>query len=325
MITFEASWRKAARGSPPTMAALLLACALSACDASGDATRIESAVAAEGAAFFQRDVIDEHPPGGADCCTDVLALADVNGDGFGDVIVGAEQARGAGLVWYEFPNWQRHEIGRGEFTTDGKALDFDGDGDIDVVVGDTTTGIVWFEQRGADAWTKHVIGSGYTHDLAVADLNGDGKLDVVRTDKQHVEIWYADGSSYRRERILERKGEGLAVADLDRDGDVDILFSNLWLENRSGGGWPLHDIAPNWDIDTRIAVVDMNRDGRADVVLSGSEGEAGVAWFEAPQEPASGSWQQNVIEPGVLVGAHSLAVLDLDLDGDLDVEGAIIW
>lgn len=319
MIAFEASWRKAARGSLPPMAPLLLASVLSACHASGDAPRIEPAVAAEGAAFFQRDVIDEHPPGGADCCTDVLALADVNGDGFGDVIVGAEQARGAGLVWYEFPTWQRHEIGRGQFTTDGRALDFDGDGDVDVVVGDTTTGIAWFEQRGADAWTKHVIGSGYTHDLAVADFNGDGKLDVVRTDKQQVEIWYADGSSYRREVILERKGEGLAVADLDRDGDIDILFSNLWLENRSGGGWPMHDIAPNWDIDTRIAVVDMNRDGRADVVLSGSEGEAGIAWFEAPKEPASGSWQQNLIEPGMLVGAHSLAVLDLDLDGDLDV------
>ncbi len=321
MSMLVAPWRRAVRGSLPLVTANLLACVLTACNASSDAGRIEPVVAPEGAAFFQRDVIDEHPPGAADCCTDVLALADVNGDGFGDVIVGAERAQDAGLVWYEFPTWQRHEIGRGEFTTDGKALDFDGDGDIDVVVGDTTTGIVWFEQRIGTTWSKHVIGSGYTHDLAVADLNGDGRLDVVRTDKKQVEIWYADRSAYRREQILEREGEGLAVADLDRDGDADILFSNLWLENRSAdaGSWQAHDIAPRWDIDTRVAAVDMNGDGRSDVVLTGSEGEAGVAWFESPADPRAGPWRAHVIEAGVLVGAHSLAVLDLDLDGDLDV------
>ena len=143
----------------------------------------------------------------------------------------------------------------------------------------------------------------------------------MRTDKKHLKAWYADGSGYRREAILEHKGEGLAVADLDRDGDTDILFSNQWLENRpaDAGGWQAHELAPQWNVDTRVAAVDMNGDGRLDVVLSGSEGEAGIAWFESPAEPRAGTWQQHVIEAGVLVGAHSLAVFDVDLDGDLDV------
>lgn len=305
-------------------AAVMLACILVACHReTTDAATIAPAIDEEGAAFFQHHFIDRQPPGGRDCCTDVLALADVDGDGYTDVIVGAEQERGAGLIWYEFPTWQRHEIGRGEFTTDGDALDFDGDGDIDVIVGDTSTGIAWFEQqREGERWLKHSVAPGYTHDLAIADFNGDGLLDVVRTDKKRVDIAYRVESGFRHEEILERGGEGLAVADLDRDDDLDVLFSNAWLENateQDSESWIPHDLAPRWAIDTRIAVADMNDDGREDVVLSGSEGEAGIAWFESPEDVRSESWRPHPIEGGVLVGAHSLAVADLDLDGDLDI------
>jgi hypothetical protein len=305
------------------VAVAALSCLLVACHrAQGDAAKIVPAVAASAAAFFQHHFIDRQSPGAADCCTDVLALADVSGDGYPDVIIGAQEARGAGLVWYEFPTWRRHDIARGEFTTDGKALDFDGDGDIDVVVGDLSAGLVWYEQGSEGRWVRHPIGAGYTHDVVVADLNGDGRQDVVRTDKKSLEVWYADKDGFRHETILQRTGEGLAVADLDGDGDRDMVFSNLWLENVAESGrttWAARELAPHWSIDTRIAVADVDGDGRLDVVLTGSEGEAGLAWFAAPAAIREGPWVAHRIESAGLVGTHSLAVADFDLDGDLDV------
>ncbi len=57
----------------------------------------------------------------------------------------------------------------------------------------------------------------------------------------------------------------------------------------------------------------MNGDGKQDIVLSHSEGEGRVSWFENP------SWTEHIIESESLQGAHSLEVADFDGDNDLDV------
>lgn len=313
-------------------------------------------VNAGGKQLFLHHMIDANPPGGFECCTDVIALGDIDGDGWLDVVVGAENAgrsglvwddpstwkpqtvkrwvksavgagdtSRAGLVWYQYPTWQRHDIAEGEFTTDGVVADFDGDGDADIVVGDIATGLTWFEQTSAGGreWRRHLLAPGYVHDLRVADVTGDDRADVVVVDKRRVAIVErgADGAAPTLHVILDRKGEGLAIVDLDGDGDLDILYSNVWLERTAdaAGGWTVRDIAPSWPVDTRIQAVDMNGDGRLDVVLSASEGEGRLAWFEAPAPGSGDAWIERRISDEVLVGAHSLRVADFDLDGDQDV------
>lgn len=278
----------------------------------------------EGAAMFIHHLVAWHAPGGDDCCTDVASLGDFNGDGLLDVLIGSEGARGQGLVWYEYPTWRRVGIARGEFTTDGVAVDFDADGDTDVVVGDMASGISFFEQvLGGRGWKRHVLAQGYVHDIRVSDVSGDGLLDVVTTDKRKLEILVSQvGRPPLRHTLLERKGEGLEIADLDADGDVDILFSNVWLE-RSGPdpltGWIVRDLAPAWSGDTRIQVADVNGDGRVDVVLAASEGEGRLSWFEAPRDPGVGGWVEHVVFEGPLEGAHSLRTADFDMDGNVDL------
>lgn len=279
--------------------------------------------------LFRHWVIDPRPNTGKDCCSDILALGDINGDGNLDAVIGSEKYEGASLVWYQFPTWEKHPISTGEFTTEGQLADVDGDGDLDVVVGSLAAGkseILWFENvlgTGLGEWARHVIGQSYGHDVVVGDVNGDGKLDVVACDKKKVVLWeQRNPDSFNQRVLIERAGEGTALADIDGDGDLDVVHGGIWLENPGSPGsakWASHTITERWSPDTRVAVADMNKDGRLDVVLTVSEGKGPLSWFEAPPKPRTDTWLEHPIEKGLLDGAHSLQVADIDNDGDLDI------
>ena len=288
------------------------------------AGRSRCSPSADARPYFLHHIVTDKPPGGPECCTDVAAVADVDGDGYLDAVIGGERDPGSGLAWYDYPTWTRHDVGRGEFTTDGEAVDFDGDGDADIVVGDSGAGVVWFEnlQSGA-SWERHVVGTGYAHDVEVADLDGDGRKDIVICDKKVVELWQAtsDGT-FRRQQLSDERGEGLLVVDLDADGDPDILYSNHWFENHrsvDGSGWAKHPLAPEWPVDTRIQAADVNDDGRLDVVLSASEGEGRLSWFESDVDSPSERWKEHSVTEQPFTGVHSLRVADFDLDGRPDI------
>lgn len=273
---------------------------------------------------FSHSVIDPKPLTGPDCCTDVLAIGDVNGDGRPDVVLGAQLSSAAGLVWYENPSWRRHDVANGEFTTDGKVADLNGDGRLDIIVGDEKSELTWFENHdNGQRWETHRIGGGYVHDIEVTNLDEDEEVEVVTCDKKELVLWNRDGSGrWLRRTLLASSGEGIALADLDADGDGDVVFGASWLENTRGAdGWPRHTIATGWPADTRVRVRDMNADGRLDVVLSASEGPGTVSWFAAPPLKEA-PWEEHRISEGELIGAHSLMVADLDGDGDLDVISA---
>lgn len=297
-----------------------------ACQWRGSATGPQ--LSSNGLRLFNHHIIDLHPPGGSDCCTDVASLGDIDADGDMDVIIGSENATGPGLVWYEYPTWQRHDIATGQFSTDMQAIDFDRDGDVDIVVADVDSGIAWFENSpGAAGWKRHALAPGYVHDLVVADINQDGIDDIVTADKNRVVLVLIgpDRQPTNIEVIIEQAGEGLDVADLDADGDNDILYSNLWFEQDNGADdtrWLQHPIAPSWPADTRILARDINADGQLDVVLSVSEGEGPLSWFESTDGRSDQDWREHRISTGSLTGVHSLQVIDVDGDGDIDILAA---
>jgi hypothetical protein len=178
--------------------------------------------------------------------------------------------------------------------------------------------------------------------LGVADFNNDGKLDVVvRADaylgKGEISIFIQNNASSWSaiKTMYTRSCDGLDVGDLDGDLDADIVLNGFWLENPYpdlSGNWSEHNIDSKWwnqssgdennwaDNNARVVVVDLNKDGRLDVLLSQPERSGyPISWYET-SNPRNGPWVEHVI--GYVDYCHTLLVGDINLDGYLDVVAA---
>jgi len=267
---------------------------------------------------FRHMVIDRDYPRRPHCKT----TADVDGDGFVDVLAGS--AQGGGLWWYAWPDWTKHRIAEGSFSTDMQAGDVDGDGDLDAIVPQTGVGLVWFENpRPAAAptqgtWRRHGISREVAHDVEVGDVDGDGRLDVVaRSDRTRV---YLQKAPDQWTEVIAGSGGrgGTALGDLDGDGDLDIAQNGYWLENPGSddADWPRHEIATGWPDDVGVHIADVNGDGRPDVLMAHAEMTGKLVWYEA-KEVRRGPWTEHFIAE--VSHVHTFKTADMDRDGTLDV------
>jgi hypothetical protein len=277
---------------------------------------------------FEHEVIDPNPP--ARTRINDLQIGDLDGDGAPDIWTTGRTADGSGaslyqMVWYKGPEWKRHEIAKGDYKY-GTLLDIDQDGDRDVVASR-----YWFENTGVPEekdWPRYELGYEFEPDLVhAADIDADGRPDLVITTKNDL-YWLLNPSNPKMawERVHlasdSKRRTGGAVADLDRDGDLDVLWGNAWYEHPDDPKavpWSKRVIDARWPAEARGAVGDVNGDGRDDVVLSGEESEAGIAWYEAPPDPAARRWTRHDVMRKDYEGLHSLVLADFDRDGDLDI------
>ncbi|MCP5120523.1 MAG: hypothetical protein GY953_57755 [bacterium] len=144
-----------------------------------------------------------------------------------------------------------------------EAVDFDGDGDTDVLYtnGDTMDdmirfkphqGVAWLENRGQFPFTHHGISMHYGVMRAEAgDMDGDGDLDVAAS------VWLPELGEEERSR---RGLPGVA-----------------WYERTDDGKWAPHVIAEQGCDRPALEVGDVDGDGRADVIT-------GTAWLGKPPE-----------------------------------------
>jgi len=281
---------------------------------------------------FVHRVIDPAPAG---CENDVTLIADVNGDGFNDIIIGGKFAPGEGrqeatenLVWYEYPTWQRHTIGCGELEAGGVVCDLTGNGKPDLIIGEQIrrNNLFWWEcpPDPTQRWKRRLITDRFEkyHDQAIGDVDGDGEDELVFLSQRSKILGYFDIPSdptvepwpdshchiIAEDVVLE----GLRVVDIDGDGVNEIVAGANYFKPDGDPTKPWQHVVLIDPFEAaRAAVADINGDGHLDIILA--EGEsypAKLVWLEGPDFKQVHTLREDLCHP------HSLELADFNNTGD---------
>ena len=178
--------------------------------------------------------------------------------------------------------------------------------------------------------------------VRLADVNGDGWPDIATAWEEGGQVHVAvhPGPAAVRGRwptvTVGQVGspEDAVLVDLDEDGAVDVVSSSegrartVWIHwaPREGAkrlnplAWETQAIGASVEAHQWMFSLPMQVDGENGVdLIAGAKGEdAQIGWFRAPNDPRdTHTWQWFPIDRAGWI--MSLAAMDVDRDGDLDV------
>ncbi len=183
------------------------------------------------------------------------AVADLDGDGFPDVVVGTgmywqntnpaetstylSYADGTHVYAWDYqgrdlPGWPV-QTGADVFSSPAVA-DLDGDGFFEVACGSNDGWLYVWEHNGELKWARQISNAGKMASPSIADIDGDGGLDVIEADGWDLCAWNAAGDLILRYHTSGMIFGTAAVADIDRDGRVEIVIGNGCAEDWQGEG-----------------------------------------------------------------------------------------
>ena len=220
---------------------------------------------------------------------------------------------------------------------DFQVLDFDNDGDLDIVTisSESNKKISLYKNNGNDTFSQQLLISttnnfSNTNDffLKIVDINNDGYLDLVTNGLNRINVFINNGSNNYSEIIV---GYGAAinvnyvnieVSDVDNDGFKDIIAerkidgstsSNLfWFKNDNLNFYPfqinIYNENPNF--------VDIENDGDVDIVCK--NGSGGIS-FISNSNNGTFTIQQILNSTEINFSFDTIKLLDFNNDGLKDI------
>jgi large repetitive protein len=277
--------------------------------------------------------------------TTSLALGDVDGDGALDLVIGNRNqqnrlCRNNGSGTFTDATASRMPVAS-ESTRATVLGDLDGDGDLDLVIGNYD----WFQRNrlylndGTGTFTDATASrmppdSDFTTSLALGDVDDDGDLDLVIGNAfgQQTRLYLNDGTATFADATANRmpadsdSTTSLALGDVDGDGDLDLVIGNGFGDQnrlyRNDGTGSFTDVTGSQmpictDETSSLALGDLDGDGDLDLMIGNDYSRQNRLYVNNGIGKFTDA--TSIRMPLDSDETTSLALGDVDFDGDLDL------
>ncbi len=270
-------------------------------------------------------------------------MLDINKDGLNDFIIGTRR-EGPSLLWYK-----NTTSGLEKFLIDttfleieagGAFFDIDQDGDLDVVFGaDAKDNHIWWWENPYPnydvntCWERRVIkqdGGNKHHDHIFGDFDGDGRVELAFWNQGGKRLCLAEipdnpliAASWDYRDIfnweIKEQYEGLAQID---DGIQDIIGGGSWFKYQEDGRF-LPILIDSTMYYTRSAVGQLVTGGTPEIIFVSGDKSSPLKMYQCSGDPLlSESWKSKELLDTMVIHGHSLALADINQDGNLDIFNA---